>query len=299
MKFTIFQASRQGARKNNQDRVAYAYSREALLMVVADGMGGHRFGEVAAEVAVVTLVEAFRAQACPRLADAAAFLPRAIFEAHLAINERAAELGLSETPHTTIVAALVQDAVAYWAHVGDSRLYLFGEGRFITRTEDHSAVALMVRNGLITEAEAETHPDRNKVSNCLGGHIAPRIECARPIPLQDADTLLLCTDGVWGMIAADEFSALLRTYPLEEAVRHMMDHAETRGGAHADNLSLVAMTWGEPWVPGRDTVSTLTLAPDAHASRIGRAGDEAPVSDDEIERTIAEIRAVMGKLPGG
>ena len=182
MKFTIYQASRQGGRKNNQDRVAYSYSRDALLMVVADGMGGHMHGEIAAQIAVQTLTDQFQKLAKPRLADPMAFLADTITHAHFAINDYAVEQDLLEIPHTTIVAAVVQDNTAYWAHVGDSRLYLFSDGGLIARTEDHTAVAQLVRNGIISEEEAGHHPERNKVSNCLGGYVAAAggMQCADP-----------------------------------------------------------------------------------------------------------------------
>lgn len=299
MKFTIYQASRQGGRKNNQDRVAYSYSREALLMVVADGMGGHMHGEIAAQIAVQTLTEEFQRLATPRLADPAAFLAETVTRAHYAINDYAVEQDLLEIPHTTCVAAVVQDNTAYWAHVGDSRLYLFSDGSLIARTEDHTAVAQLVRDGIISEEEAGSHPERNKVSNCLGGYVAPQVECSAPIPLHDADTVLLCTDGIWGMISIPEASALLHAYSLEDAVRHLMDHAEFRGGEHGDNLSLVAMTWGEARMPSKDSISTLAMPAGGITTQLNTlsaAPSAAAVSDDEIERAIAEIQQAIQKI---
>jgi serine/threonine protein phosphatase PrpC len=300
MKFTIYQASRQGGRRNNQDRVAYSYSREALLMVVADGMGGHLHGEIAAHIAVQTLTEQFQEHAKPRLSDPAAFLAETVKRAHHAINDYAVEQDLLEIPHTTLVAAIVQDNTAYWAHVGDSRLYLFSDGSLIARTEDHTAVAQLVREGVISEEEAGTHPERNKVSNCLGGFVPPQVESSAPIPLHDGDTVLLCTDGIWGMISIAEASALLYAYPLEDAVRHLMDHAEFRGGEHGDNLSLVAMTWGEARLPSKDSISTLAMPPGGVTTQLNALGSVPGgpvVSDEEIERAIAEIQQAIQKIP--
>ena len=301
MKFTIYQASRQGGRKNNQDRVAYSYSREALLMVVADGMGGHMHGEIAAEIAVQTLTDHFQKKAKPRLVDPMDFLAEATTRAHFAINDYAVERDLLEIPHTTCVAAVVQDNTAYWMHVGDSRLYLFSDGNLIARTEDHTAVAQLVREGIISEAEAGTHPERNKVSNCLGGYVTPQVECSAPIPLHDGDTMLLCTDGIWGMISIPEVSALLHAYTLEDAVRHLMDHAEFRGGEHGDNLSLVAMTWGDARMPSKDSISTLAMPEGGVTTQLKTMSpvSGAPaVSDDEIERAIAEIQQAIKKISG-
>ncbi|HMM46358.1 MAG TPA: protein phosphatase 2C domain-containing protein [Thiobacillaceae bacterium] len=299
MKFTIYQASRQGGRRSNQDRVAYSYSREALLMVVADGMGGHMHGEIAAHIAVQTLTEQFQAQAKPRLADPRDFLAETVARAHYAINDYAVDQDLMEIPHTTVVAALVQDSTAYWAHAGDSRLYLFSDGSLIARTEDHTAVAQLVRDGIISEEEAGTHPERNRVSNCLGGYVTPEVECGAPIPLDDADTMLLCTDGIWGMITIPEAAAMLHAYALEDAVRHLMDHAEFRGGEHGDNLSLIAMTWGEARLPSKDSISTLAMPAGGITTQLNtlKSGPvTGAVSDDEIERAISEIQRAIQKI---
>jgi serine/threonine protein phosphatase PrpC len=298
MKFTIYQASRQGGRKNNQDRVAYSYSRDALLMVVADGMGGHMHGEIAAQIGVQVLTEDFQRLAKPRLPDPQDFLNDTILRAHYAINDYSVEHDLLEIPHTTCVAVVVQDGTAYWAHVGDSRLYYFSEGKLISRTQDHTAVAQMVREGLISEQEALTHPDRNKVSNCLGGYMAPVVECSMPMPIHEGDTMLLCSDGIWGSVTIPEIAAILQAYSLEDAVRHLMDHAEFRGGENGDNLSLVTMTWGEPNKPGAEAISTLSLPENVFTTLIDkpRSDKAATISDDEIERAIAEIQSAIQKL---
>jgi PPM family protein phosphatase len=301
MKFTIYQASRQGGRKNNQDRVAFSYSRDTLMMVVADGMGGHMHGEIAAQIAVQTLTEHFQRMAKPRLADPAGFLADVVLRAHYAINDYAVEQDLLEIPHTTCVAAVLQDDIAYWAHVGDSRLYFFSDGALVARTEDHTAVAQLVRDGIISEEEAGNHPDINKVANCLGGYMTPVVECSAPIPIHDADTLLLCTDGVWGSLNTQELAAILHAYKLEDAVRHLMDHAEFRGGEHGDNLSLIAMTWGEARIPGGDVISTLALPNDVITTQINKmrpATGAYAVSDAEIERAIADIQNAIQKISG-
>jgi serine/threonine protein phosphatase PrpC len=301
MRFTIYQASRQGGRKNNQDRVAYSYSRDTLLMVVADGMGGHLHGEIAAQIAVDTLTNEFQRMAKPGLEDPMGFLADVMARAHYAINDYAVENELLEIPHTTCVAAVIQNDTAYWAHVGDSRLYFLSESGPIMRTEDHTAVAQMVREGIISEEEAGTHPDRNKVANCLGGYMVPQVECSPPIPISDADIMLLCTDGIWGSINVQEISAIMHAYSLEDAVRHLMDHAEFRGGEHGDNLSLVALTWGEARIPGGDAISTMALPDGGITTQINTqraVPGAAMVTDAEIERAIAEIQEAIHRISG-
>ena len=300
MKFTIYQASRQGGRKNNQDRVAYSYSRDALLMVVADGMGGHMHGELAAQICVQTLTDHFQKQARPRIHNPSRFLDETIQRGHYAINDYAVEHDLLEIPHTTCVAAIIQDGTAHWAHVGDSRLYFLSDGKLVSRTEDHTAVARMVKDGLISEEESAHHPARNRVSNCLGGYVAPEVECAPPIPIRDGDTLLMCTDGVWGSVSIPEIAAIVSSYNLEDAVRHLMDHAEFRGGENGDNLSLVAMTWGDAQHVSPATISTLSLPEYGFTTEIKKPEPSRTpaISDDEIERAIAEIQSAIKKISG-
>ena len=136
MKFTIYQESRTGKRANNEDRLAHCYSRDALLMVIADGMGGHYYGEVAAQIAVQTLAESFQREATPELRDPFMFLQKSLSNAHHAIADFTEAHSLRDSPRTTCVACLIQNNVAYWAHAGDSRLYLIRGGRVATRTRD-------------------------------------------------------------------------------------------------------------------------------------------------------------------
>ncbi len=206
MRFTIYQESRQGGRANNEDRTTYCYSREALLMVVADGMGGHHYGEIASQIAVQTLADSFQRDARPTLADPFRFLQKGMTNAHHAILDYAERHRLSDTPRTTCVACLVQDNIAYWAHAGDSRLFLMRAGKVISQTKDHSRIRMLLDDGLISEAQAARHPDRNKIYSCLGSPTPPEIEFSRKTPLKHGDILLLCTDGLWDSSRASRHS---------------------------------------------------------------------------------------------
>ena len=135
MRFTIFQESRKGSRKVNQDRIAYTYSRDTLLLVVADGMGGHAGGEIAAQIAVRLFIERFQQEAKPILKNPLKFLQDSMLRAHAALGSYANQFSMLETPRTTCVACIVQAGHAYWAHVGDSRLYLFRQGGLIGADE--------------------------------------------------------------------------------------------------------------------------------------------------------------------
>ena len=298
MKFTIYQTSRQGGRVYNQDRVAYSYSRDALLMVVADGMGGHLKGEVAAQIVVETLVSRFERLAKPSLADPNKFLVEAITAAHEAINDHALENGLVEAPRTTCVASVVERGMVYWAHVGDSRLMLFSGGHLVMRTRDHSTVQQMVDRGIIEESAAINHPERNKIYNCLGGFIPPEVELGRPVPAMAGDSMVLCTDGLWNMVTPDEIAATLSAYPLGQAVQTLMDQAEFRAGESGDNLSVVAMTWGGEKSDVHPVI-TDALPLDGFTTELGKIdpakAKRIDVTEEEIELAIQEIQAAIKK----
>lgn len=305
MKFTIFQESRVGKRRANQDRIAYCYSRDALLMVIADGMGGHLHGEVAAQIAVQFITQAFQREAHPAIADPALFLSRALSNAHHAILDYAFDKQLDEAPRTTAVVCVVQEGFAHWAHAGDSRLYLLRGGRIAQRTRDHSRVQLMVDQGLLDAAGAARHPGRNRVYSCLGGTQPPQVAYSRRIALRDGDVIALCTDGLWGPLGDDGVLLGLTGANVMAAVPRLMSRAEELAGATADNLSMIAMTWHDD--SGRAPDATLTVSTQAMAlddfttqldtferPRTPAAGYD--LTDDEIEKAIAEINAAIHKF---
>ncbi len=305
MKFTIFQNSRIGSRKNNQDRMAYSYSHDALLMVVADGLGGYLHGEIAAQITVKRLTDSFQRQATPRLKDCSAFLFESLSDSHYAIHDFALKHSLLETPRTTCVACVVQDGAAYWGHAGDSRLYFFRDAALLTKTRDHSRVQQLLDTREITAEDASVHPDRNKIYNCLGGMYPPEIELSRKTGLRRGDTLLLCSDGLWGPLSDDEITLTISLSPLIEAASQLMEQAEFRGGDTGDNLTMVGMHWGDQKAVGDpDTVSTAGMPLDSVTTQFGDTGAgssggmAADISDEEIERAIAEIHSAIKKYPG-
>jgi PPM family protein phosphatase len=300
MKFTIYQESRQGKRKNNEDRIAYCYSRDALVMVVADGMGGHYYGEIASQIAVQTLTDTFQRDAKPALSDPFLYLQRSMTNAHHAILDFAADHNLRDSPRTTCVACVIQDNVAYWAHSGDSRLYLLRDGRVTSQTRDHSRVRMLVEQGVITEAQAANHPERNKVYSCLGGPQPPEIEFSRKTPLEAGDVVLLATDGFWGTLPPDLIAASLKQTNLMQAIPNLMNQAENRGGAHCDNLSVVVTRWEDNYIElAQSTVSTQTMALDEVSTKLDEFGRnpayKTDLTDDEIEKAIQEIRSTIDK----
>jgi len=298
MRFSIFQESRKGGREANEDRTSYAYTRDALLMVVADGMGGHLHGEVASQIAAQLLTEAFQREAKPTLADPLGFLQKSINDAHFALGDYAKARNLVESPRTTCVACVVQDSTAFWAHVGDSRLYHIREGRIQAQTRDHSRVQMLVDQGRVREEAVAAHPDRNKIFNCIGATALPQVELSRPTLLREDDTLILCTDGWWGPLTGKLITGALLKSDLMKAIPELLDLAELRGGADSDNLSVVGMTWEEKHRGAlTGEVSTQTLVLDGVSTQLGdfSKADNSDLSDEEIERAIQEIRAAIRK----
>lgn len=246
MKFAVHQTSQIGGRKYNQDRVAYAYTDDALLLVLADGMGGHMHGEIAAQIAIHTFMQAFAQVAKPRVPDPEAFLREVTKQSHEAIMRYAHDNQLGGNPGTTCVAALVQDGQVRWAHAGDSRFYLLRDKAVAAVTHDHSAVQQWVDWGIITQDEMKTHPDRNKITNCLGGvEDMFYVELSESVPVQSGDVLLLCSDGLWSPLLDKEIAEVWTAQALSGALGKLVDIALLREQARADNTTAVVARLGD------------------------------------------------------
>ena len=300
MRFTIFQESRVGDRKGNEDRVGYSYSREVLLMVIADGMGGHLEGEVAAEIAVNEITRRFQQEARNRLRKPHEFLVSAINAGHHAIVSYAVQKNLLECPRTTCVACVVQGGSAYWAHAGDSRLYVLRNGALIAATSDHSRVQQMIETGALSVEAAARHPDRNKIFSCLGGVVPPQISVSREFPLAIGDTILLSTDGFWSQIPAALIGSMLRKQGIVEIFPGLLTEAHRRAAGESDNLSLVAMTWeaqDDPHVADTTSLDNEQFATSSNTEQLdaGQAADD--VTEEDIARAIAEIQDAIRKVP--
>ncbi|HET7832331.1 MAG TPA: protein phosphatase 2C domain-containing protein [Gallionella sp.] len=245
MNFTIHQASHIGNRRYNQDRVAYVYNSDAVLLVLADGMGGHQQGEVAAALAIETFTAAFSQLGETRIADPKAFLADTMRHAH----ERIMQIPRADkqsVPGTTCVAALVQDDRMYWGHAGDSRLYLLRDGAVLTKTRDHSIVQQWCEWGMISVEEARTHPKRNQITNCLGGsELAFFMESGATVELQPGDVLLLGSDGLWGPFTDRELAEAFASRPVVEVLDSLIERALEREAGQSDNITGLAVRWGD------------------------------------------------------
>jgi PPM family protein phosphatase len=234
-----------GGREDNQDRVATAVTEHAALLVVVDGMGGHADGARAAEVTQKTLIEAFR-QAPQPLFDPMGFLHLTLGRAHEEVVKLGRQLPLEQRPRATCAVCLVQNGAAWWAHIGDSRVYLLRHGNVANRTRDHSHVEVLLREGLITAEQVNSHPMRNFVECCLGGDpVMPDMTLSGRRPLQGGDLVLLCTDGLWSGVPDREIASSLNggSRPLRETLKELSEQAISANGNGSDNTSVAALRW--------------------------------------------------------
>ena len=304
MRFTIFQDSHIGGRKSNQDRLAYSYSKDVLLLVIADGMGGHARGEIAAEVAVNTMTQRFQQEARNTLRRPREFLESAIHSAHRAIVAFADQHDMLECPRTTIVGCVVQNGKACWAHSGDSRLYCVRDGKIAAATADHSRVRQLMDAGVITEAQALVHPDRNKIYNCLGGVLPPTVTLSEDWILRVGDTLLLTTDGFWGPLNANAIAAQLQQEKMLTLVPKLMEEARRKAGADSDNLSVIGLSWEhqeeeeEPVSPSVTVTGPMEGFTTSSMNSIQQTSTfKDDISDEEIQKAILEIQEAIKKAP--
>ncbi len=230
-----------GDREYQQDRVevlAHPRLRGALLAVVADGMGGRSGGRLAADQVMITATQLFE-RYIPGSDDPQELLRTILQEAHTMI--RLTAISAEQEPHSTVACVLLHpDGACWWAHVGDSRIHLFREGRLQRRTRDHSYVQDLVDSGELTEAMARNHPMSNVLTASLGTAEAPPLSFDA-LQLQAGDALLLCTDGVWHYFGDHELASTVDTLEPREACETLIGKARLRAGGRGDNLSLAVI----------------------------------------------------------
>jgi serine/threonine protein phosphatase PrpC len=239
--------SLQGGRDSNQDRVTVAVAEEAALLIACDGMGGHAEGERAAEIAQQTVVERFWQTAQP-LIDPLGFLHLALGAAHANVVGLAPRLPIEMRPRATCAVCVVQQTSAYWAHIGDSRVYHLRAGQVRERTRDHSHVELLMREGVISAGQMQNHPMRNFVESCLGGEaILPEMALSPRRSLWPGDLLLVCTDGFWANLDEKAIASAFSTLELSlgETLSALSAQAVLNAGGGSDNTSIAVLRFLE------------------------------------------------------
>ena len=280
MKYDIGKANRLGNRDSNQDRFAVIERPQSLLLVLADGMGGHEGGLLAANTFVVKCTEAFRSAPSP-LPDPVLFLRETFMLAHHAVVDAGACHNPPINPRTTGVACVVQGGQVWWAHVGDSRFYLLRGGKVLLRTRDHSHVEDLLQQGKITEKRMKTHPQRNQVTRCIGGNATktPEPGAGGPALLEVPDVVLLCSDGLWGSLNDDVIAvSAAETKSMAVLVEQLAEQAELASYPKCDNVSVAVLRWlGANKKPAATPVRT-------HAGL--QAKPEVDAAIDEINQAL-------------
>ncbi|HZU24252.1 MAG TPA: protein phosphatase 2C domain-containing protein [Bryobacteraceae bacterium] len=239
MPFLTHSISRTGGRSSNQDFFAHESRGKVECWALADGLGGHRGGDVAPRLAVQTIIDSFRRE--PIVSEAA--VTRWLEDANAALAREQEEHPEIAGMRTTVVLLVADPSMALWAHVGDSRLYHFRAAAIHCQTKDHSVPQAMAAAGEITAAEIRFHEDRNRLLRTLGdaSRLRPALSDG-PEALQAGDAFLLCTDGFWELVdEADMESALAASTAPERWLAEMERRLETRLRGDDDNYSAAAI----------------------------------------------------------
>ncbi len=292
MKYETAQCSLLGNRSTNQDRSLVLEAPDAILLCLADGMGGHPKGEMAAQILMDNARRAFLTSRKP-ISNPHFFLSGLMEMSHQQILEFGRDQEPPIEPRTTGVLCLVQEDSAYWAHIGDSRLYIMRDGVIHLRTDDHSYVEHLRQQGIISSAQVHTHKFRNYVTRCLGGtNNRPVAELSGPHPLKEGDVVLLCSDGFWGPLPerpmVDNFYT--KKIALLNGIRELADQAENNSQPESDNVTVVALRWNESEVNLAPADFSMSLA-EKRKSQI-----EAPTKDVNVDQAIEDLKKIVDDI---
>ena len=245
MQIEYAKVSALGDRQDNQDRAAIVVSDEAALMLVFDGMGGHSDGAKAAETGLKVVQEAFM-EAVQPIFDPQGFLYMVLSKAHDEVVKLGAEVAVDFRPRATCAVCLVQEGGAFWAHIGDSRIYQVRDGEVLGRSRDHSHVEVLIQEGAISEEEAQDHPMRNFVECCIGGDApVPDMSITSRKSLEPGDVLLACSDGLWSGLGDADMAEIGTPGDdnLVENLKALSMKALNVNSPYSDNTTGTALRW--------------------------------------------------------
>ena len=241
-------------KEENQDyhtwypRDGRVIGHEGGLLILADGMGGHASGAEASEMATNTLLDIYRRHQSDPVVKT---LERGFHEANRILFEKSAEMLTAKGMGTTLVAAFLKGPKLQFAHVGDSRGYLINNAGISQFTEDHSYVASLVKAGVIAPEEAKDHPESHVITRAIGLQETVSVDTSRqPLNLKKGDYVLLCCDGLWGVVPDDKILACIRE-DLEPAriSENLVNQAVDNGGP--DNITVVTARINKTgWISG-------------------------------------------------
>ena len=245
MQIEYAKVSALGDRQDNQDRAAVVVSEDAALLLVFDGMGGHSDGAKAAETGIKVVQDMFMKAPQP-IFDPQGFLYMALSKAHDQVVVLGMDLDVDFRPRATCAVCLVQEGRAYWAHIGDSRIYQVRKQKVLTRSRDHSHVEVLIQEGAISEEEAQDHPMRNFVECCIGGDApVPDMTITSGKKLYAGDVLLVCSDGLWSGLSDDEIAEIGKpgVNNLVDNLKSLSMKALNVNSPYSDNTTGTALRW--------------------------------------------------------
>ncbi|MEW8208311.1 MAG: protein phosphatase 2C domain-containing protein, partial [Candidatus Thiodiazotropha taylori] len=289
MKYETAQCSLIGNRSMNQDRCLVMEAPDAILLALADGMGGHPKGEMAAQILMDNARKAFLTSRKP-ISNPRFFLSGLMEMSHQQITAFGDRQEPPIEPRTTGVLCLVQEDCAYWAHIGDSRLYIMRDGVIHLRTDDHSYVEHLRQQGLISAAQVHTHKFRNYVTRCLGGNSnRPVAELSGPHDLKKGDVVLLCSDGFWGPLPERPMVDNLykNNAPLLNNISDLAKQAETKSNPESDNVTVVALRWRDSEAKLAPTDFSMSLA------KKNRGILDHPEESSDVSQAIEDLRKMV------
>lgn len=294
MSFNFSIQTRRGGRKKNEDRADHTQTENSALFILADGMGGHPDGEIAAEIAIRTMIELFHKETKNFIVqDPVDFLQKGLRTAHHRIIRYGTEQGLLDVPRTTAVVCLLQNNMICWGNCGDSRLYLVRDFKLLAHTADHSILKAEERKRALEELPKELHEiGRNALYSCLGGLILPQIDVTGPMELSPDDRILLCSDGLWSALTQDKIVAILSSNVETRIIsNNLVESALASAGKESDNVTVIVVEW----MPAENSerVRKSRAAADSEFENMFADNEHLKTEIDSIE---SEMDAVIKRI---
>jgi len=231
MIYSVAQQSHQGGRDYNEDRTSIFERNGAVLLVLADGLGGHAGGDVASQALVDAMSDSFAKATNDQLKKPESFLTLSINYAHHTIHRRAVTQGYAvDSPKTTCVACLIVDGIATWAHSGDSRFYLIRKRKIVESTKDHVS-------------HKAGREGNSPINRCVGGAESPKPDISKQVQLKTGDTLFLASDGAWHSFKPDDLFDYVDPSHPSLGLDNLLQKLENRNKSPSDNLSIVVLFW--------------------------------------------------------
>lgn len=295
MDVSIAQLSQRGGRSNNEDRSGYTETENSVLLVLADGMGGHPDGEVAAEIAVRTCIDMFNQTAAPTVLDPAEFLNMSLRSAHYKIIRHGVDSNSGENldiPRTTAVACILQGDKIWWAHCGDSRLYLVRDEKIQQCTIDHS----YAKGGQSFAEEIEAlNISRSTLYTCLGSNTLPMIQVAGPLDLEPGDRIILCSDGLWSALSDAWIVNLLSpSTSISVSISLLVETALRNAGKGSDNVTVIGLEWGVE--ERRNQLKSQDISSNDYTNPNTLPLSKNVKFDDAIDQSLDEINELLKRF---